>query len=129
MSAGLFPTHRALWMPLDWPWRPAPAGVRHCCAKMRKALEHQCEQHGTPFDCPDTVLVYHELFDEYGIPIRDGGASYLLVDHCPWCGTRLPQSKRDRWFDEVEATGLDPNDSEKLPERYLSAEWREGNGN
>lgn len=127
MSAGLFPTHRALWMPLDWSWRPSSAHVRHCCSRMRKALEHQCDQHADPFGCPDTVVVYHEPFNEYGVPIRDGTGSYVRLIHCPWCGTRLPPSQRDRWFDEIEASGLDPNESDKLPERYLSAAWRERN--
>jgi uncharacterized protein (TIGR02117 family) len=124
MSQGLFRTHRVLWMPLGWPWRPASKSVLHCCDGMDRALAHTCEQHADPFDCPDTVVVYHEPFNEYGLPIRDGGMSYLLIDHCPWCGTRLAESHRDRWFETVEAAGLDPDDPENLPERFLSAAWR-----
>jgi hypothetical protein len=35
--------------------------------------------------------------------------------------TRLPESQRDRWFDEVEAKGYT---DETLPPEYLSARWR-----
>ena len=124
MSSGLFRTHRVLWMPVGFAWRPASGSVLHCCDDMDRALDHSCDQHADPFDCADTVLVYHEPFNEYGIPIRDGSMSYLLIDHCPWCGTRLAASHRDRWFETVEAAGLDPDDLAKLPERFLSATWR-----
>jgi hypothetical protein len=124
MSAGLFRTHRVLWMPLGWGWRSASARVTHCCEAMGKALDHTCEQHADPWDCPDTALVYHEPFAEYGIPIRDGGMSYLRIDHCPWCGARLPESQRDGWFDAVEGMKFNPNDPDNLPERFLSSAWR-----
>ncbi|WP_210191774.1 MULTISPECIES: hypothetical protein [Rhodomicrobium] len=124
MSARLFPTHRVMWLPLGYPWRPALARVTHCCQRMAMALEFTCTQHADPMDCPDTALIYHEPFDEYGIPIRDGGTGYLLIDNCPWCGTRLPASQRDRWFDELEAAGLDESDADALPAAYLTAEWR-----
>jgi hypothetical protein len=124
MSKALFRTHRVLWMPLGWEWRPASEHVAHCCEAMGKALDHACEQHADPWECPDTALVYHEPFNEYGIPIRDGGMSYLRIDHCPWCGARLPESQREHWFDTVEVAGLAPDDLDKLPERFLSAVWR-----
>jgi hypothetical protein len=124
MSQRLFPGRRVLWMPLGLPWRPPSPAVRHCCADMGDALDHGCEMHADPFDCPDTVLVYNEPFGEYGLPIRDGGMSYLVISHCPWCGARLPDSARDRWFDAVEAAGLGDVDDGALPERFLSARWR-----
>ena len=120
----LYPTHCYLWLPLGLPWRPAPAEAGRCCEKMAMALEHDCEQHETPWDCPDTVLIYHEPFDEFGIPVRDGGASVLLIEHCPWCGVRLPPSQRDRWFDELDALGIDEQQIADIPARFLSAEWR-----
>ena len=26
---------------------------------------------------------------EYGVPIRDGGDSYLIIKYCPWCGRKI----------------------------------------
>ena len=80
--------------------------------------------HDDPFDCPDVVVVFHEIFGEYGIPIRDGGASYLLISHCPWCGVALPKSCRDRWFDTIEAAGLEESPTAMLPEHLRTAIWR-----
>ena len=90
MSSGLFRTHRVLWMRVVFGWRPASDSVLHCCDDMDRALEHACEQHPAPWDCPDTALVYHEPFNEYGIPIRGCGMSYLLSDHCPGAAQALP---------------------------------------
>ena len=32
--------------------------------------------------------------DEYGLPIQDGGTSFIKIKHCPWCGVKLPESKK-----------------------------------
>jgi hypothetical protein len=40
---------------------------------MSAALAFECEQHADRFDCPDTLIVFHEVFGEYGLPVRDGG--------------------------------------------------------
>jgi hypothetical protein len=124
MSQGLFRQYRVLWMPLGWDWRPMPDGTPLCCAEMGQALTHSCEEHADPFDCPDTALIYHAPFNEYGFPIRDGGMSYLRIEYCPWCGSELSPSYRDAWFNAVEAAGLDPNDLDTLPQRFLTAAWR-----
>ena len=92
-----------------------------CCPAMSAALAFDCEQHADAFECADALMVYNEVFDEYGIPVHDGGASYVLIEHCPWCSVRLPESQRDRWFDETDALGVE---EEKLPPRYLTREWR-----
>lgn len=124
MSERLFSERRVLWLPLEFDWQPPTATVMHCCDEMAAALEFPCEQHSDPFECPDTVLVYHELFEEYGIPIRDGGVSYLVISHCPFCGIKLPESGRDAWFDAIEAAGLDEMPFNELPEKFQTAAWR-----
>ncbi len=124
MSRSLYPARRVMWMPLDYPWRAASSGARHCCAEMTAALAFDCVQHTDPFDCADTVLVFHEPFGEYGIPIRDGGQSYLLISHCPFCAAALPESGRDAWFDETEAKGLEETAFDDLPAEYRTGAWR-----
>lgn len=126
MSQGLFRSRRVLWMPLDYAWRAPAPEAQFCCAEMAAALAHDCTQHADPFDCPDTVLVHNPLFEEYGMPIRDGGMSYLVVSHCPWCGARLPESQRDRWFDAVEAAGHADTATDALPAEFLNGAWRAG---
>jgi hypothetical protein len=124
MSLDPFASLRVLWMPLGLSWGPASASVRHCCQSMEMSLEHSCDVHPTPFDCPDTVLIYNEPFDEYGIPVRDGGESYVIVTHCPWCGVELPESRRMAWFDEIDKLGLADAPFEHIPEKFLTAAWR-----
>ena len=113
-----------MWMPLDYDWRRPSADARFCCPTMATALAFDCDQHETPFECPDGLLVHHEPFGEFGLVIHDGGWSYVLIDNCPFCGTKLPESGRDAWFDALEAAGLEDAAIDDLPPKYLTAEWR-----
>jgi hypothetical protein len=77
-----------------------------------------------PYDYPDQVIVYSDKFDEYGLIIRDGGTSSYEINFCPFCGSKLPESKRDRWFDELEKLGHEnPFDDESIPYAYKSSDW------
>ena len=90
---------------------------------MSEMLAFTREQHSDPFDCPDCLVHYAAKFDEYGLIIHDGGSSSVSIGFCPWCGARLPDSKRDRWFDELEALGFDDPTDQEIPERYRSDAW------
>jgi hypothetical protein len=74
------------------------------------------------FDSVDTPIIYIEKFDEYGLKIFDGGTSAITIEFCPWCGEKLPDSKREEWFDEIEKLGIDPWSGE-IPEKYLGNKW------
>lgn len=63
---------------------------------------------------------YDARFDAYWM--EAGGAKQQLF-YCPWCGEKLPPSQRDRWFDELEAQGIDPMD-DPVPEPFRSGAWR-----
>ncbi|WML46640.1 hypothetical protein RCG23_13365 [Neobacillus sp. PS3-34] len=67
----------------------------HCCRTMTRQVNNQCEEHSNPFECPDKLINYTEQYDEYGLIIHNGGTSSLTINYCPWCGTKLPDSKRD----------------------------------
>jgi len=73
-------------------------------------------------DDPDVPLVYTPKFREIGIRVLDGGDSSILIRYCPWCGTRLPDSLREKWFDELERLQIDPY-GDAIPARFLSEEW------
>ena len=90
---------------------------------MKLQVEYQCDQHPDLSECPDALIHYSESFDEYGLIIHDSPA-ISHIHFCPWCGTKLPDSKRDRWYEELERLGFDnPNDDPNIPARYLSGEW------
>jgi hypothetical protein len=66
----------------------------HCCEEMQKRLEFDCANHADVFDCPDNLVSYSDRFGEYGLIVHDGGTSSVLIQYCPWCGAKLPESSR-----------------------------------
>ena len=90
---------------------------------MTAAVIYRCEKHPAPFDCPDSLIYYASRFDEYGIIVHDGGSSYVSIDFCPFCGARLPESKRDQWFDTLEAKGFKDPLTENVPTEFRTDKW------
>lgn len=90
---------------------------------MKQAAESVCDTHADRFACPDALISYVPQYDEYGLIIHDGGTSTRSISFCPWCGSKLPESKRERWFDELESKGYSPPDDPMIPEVYRDARW------
>lgn len=82
-----------------------------CCAQMQNAL-----------DDPDIPLSYTPKFREIGIRVLDGGDSSILLLFCPWCGNKLPESLRSKWFAELERRHIDPY-GENIPDEFLDERW------
>ena len=84
-----------------------------------------CEAHSSePETCPDVVIRYVGAFDEYGLPVRDGGASKIRIAFCPFCGAALPASRRGAWFSEMARRGLEPGaPASEMPADVRGAEW------
>ena len=59
-----------------------------CCTDLAEHLEFDCHLHRDPLDCADAV-VFRDDSGRIGLPIHDGGSSYIAIQHCPWCGSRL----------------------------------------
>lgn len=76
----------------------------------------------TPNDV-DSVIKYVAAFDEYGIQIHDGGSSFIQIDYCPWCGAKLPPSRRDEWFEILEGLGYESPLIDKVPDKFKSSDW------
>ena len=75
---------------------------------------------------PLLPLKYSGRFDEYYI-IR-GGSSLQVLRFCPFCGGRLPNSRRDQFFDELEQLGIEfslGDDEAILPDKYKYSNWWE----
>jgi len=66
---------------------------------------------------------FNERFREFGILIRGSDSAEQGIDYCPWCGAKLPESLRDRWFEELESMGLKEPSRETAPEEFLTSEW------
>jgi hypothetical protein len=96
----------------------------HCCQLMHKQLtDWHCEIHQDRYKCPDALIDYLPVFDEYSIIVHDGGTSSVVIHFCPWCGAKLPPSKRARWFEEVEALGFSNPEDSHIPGKYRTDEW------
>ena len=53
----------------------------------------------------------------------DGGNSSIKIDFYPWCGEKLPEPKRDEWFDELEKLGIHDPWNESIPNKHQTDEW------
>jgi hypothetical protein len=60
-----------------------------CCTAMAAQFEAQCETCVDPHDCPHQLIVFAPRSGEFGLPIRDGGATAAVIAFCPWCGSRV----------------------------------------
>lgn len=95
---------------------------QYACVHLAYRATQTCEQHPDRASCDDLIIAYDEVFDEYRF--IKGAASYK-IDFCPWCGTRLPSSQRDRWFDELETLlGCSALQADDIPSAYRSKAWR-----
>lgn len=95
----------------------------HCCQVMNFYVNLQDQHFPDPFDNSDNLIFYSAKFDEYGLIIHDGSSSYVLIQHCPWCGKKLPESKRDLWFDTLETLGFDNPLQDEIPAEFETDAW------
>ena len=99
------------------------AGPGRCCQRMADAVDYRCGQHPDPFECPDCLIYYEARFDEYGMIIHDGGSSYTLIEFCPFCGMKLPESKREEWFKKLGAMGFADPWMDDIPPQFRTDRW------
>lgn len=69
-----------------------PNPDRLCCESMQAALEMHCDTHSDPFECPDSLIAYHEGLNQFGLIVHDGGTSVVVIRHCPWCAAALNEA-------------------------------------
>lgn len=88
--------------------------ITHCCDPMKYAVED-----------PFCYIFYNEKFREYNLR-DDKSTSARGMTYCYNCGTRLPESLRDTWFEilRTEYHIDDPvDDINKIPKEFKSDEW------
>lgn len=90
-----------------------------CCAMMESNVTF--DTNTLP---DDRTVFYSKRFDEYMIPHKDG-ISGICIAYCPWCGQKLPASKRERWFEELDEMGVEFSlfETEQIPPAYLDDTW------
>ncbi len=63
--------------------------LEYCCVHMKSVIETECGAHNT-HECPDMVII--RTFHGFGLPIKDGGSSFIEIAYCPFCGVKLPET-------------------------------------
>jgi hypothetical protein len=61
----------------------------HCCILMAYRLIEDKKSKNKFKINYDSVITYRSKSKDYGIPIHDGGYSYIVITYCPWCGSQL----------------------------------------
>ncbi len=61
---------------------------KYCCLKMAYYVS-MATKNLLKKDDPDIVINFYSKEKKYGLPIHDGGNSYIKIDYCPWCGKKL----------------------------------------
>ena len=87
-----------------------------------KLADTCCRQMKTAIDSEEIPIVQFVEIRELGLRVLDGGSSVIRLTYCPWCGQRLPESLRDRWFDELEERGIDPA-TDEIPPEFTDERW------
>ena len=68
------------------------AGINHkkyCCVNMAYYLiEDKISKDNEEINY-NSVITHTSKRKEFGIPIHDGGSSYIQIAYCPWCGKKL----------------------------------------
>lgn len=75
-------------------------------------------------DAGECGLGYSPKVREFWLRVRDGEV-VQQVSFCPFTGQALPSSLRTRYFDELEALGLDSGlaDVDRAPSEFQSEAW------
>jgi len=128
--------------PFYFEWPISDATFEHCCTYLDHATRYCCDMHASPFECWDNEFIYNEVYDEYGAISRNPEHHVTMLRFCPFCGTKLRNSRRDEWERALKSRGFDlfgdamgaVLDETKsytkawraigVPEKFLTASWR-----
>ena len=69
------------------------------------------------------TILYIPKFRKFGIPVLDGGTSYIAIQFCPWCGHRLPIELSEEWFQILDTIGIEYYDAKSIPEEMNTDTW------
>lgn len=92
-------------------------------------MSHCCEQMSIQLQDERVPIEYTPRFRTYGLIV--GSSTIQRLDYCPWCGTKLPESLRDLWFETLEKLmgetiydiAFDSNRFGEIPQKFQSEEW------
>jgi len=62
---------------------------KYCCIDMAYQLIEDKKAKGKEKINYDSVVTHYKKGEEFGIPIHDGGSSFIKINFCPWCGQKI----------------------------------------
>lgn len=93
---------------------------KQCCPRMAYYLSSPTF---TPHMGPCRVLNWIASWNQYLIPVAHDGYSSIVIEFCPWCGRKLPESKEKLWYQTLHSLGFMDPGNEEIPEKFNSDEW------
>src|SRR5262245_18838251 len=94
----------------------------HCCDAMTQQVNSVWPKAKSALlGSTDQRVYWSPVFNEYGL-ICQPSAEILTIQFCPFCGRKLPDSRRDMWFRRLESTGWKSWD-DPIPEHLLVHNW------
>lgn len=86
--------------------------------------QHCCEQMVFFLNEKKVPIKYFPKFREYSIELYQKGV-FQDIYYCPWCGKKLPESLRDKWFSILEETisDFDGPDDQRIPNEFSTDAW------
>ena len=95
----------------------------HCCAEMSEQANLVFSDAISPLlGSTDKRIYWSSVFNEYGL-ICQPSAEVLQILYCPFCGVRLPESRRSSWFEALEASGW-KTWGDPIPTELLNHDWQ-----
>ena len=62
---------------------------KYCCLEMSYNLIEDKKSKNNKNINYDSIITHTSKRKKFGIPIHDGGSSFLKINFCPWCGENL----------------------------------------
>lgn len=93
---------------------------RHCCLDMAYAISEPVliEHQGA-----NPVIHWIAAWNEYLIPVSLKGYSSTDIRFCPFCGAKLGETLRQKWYKTLRAMGYDDPGEQEVPEEFNSDAW------
>ena len=74
-----------------------------------------------------TYIGYNEVFREIYLNRSDTRSVITVIFFCPWCGSKLPNSLRDKFFDTLEKEyNIETDIGEYKERKDIPAEFKGG---
>jgi hypothetical protein len=90
----------------------------HCCLGMAYAISKPLL---TPHQGPNRIVDWIASWSEYRIPVPYDGYASAILRFCPWCGSSLPRSRKEEWYQTLYELGFtDPGEQDiRLPSTQI----------